>query len=191
MPGTETMGLFETIATQTALASQGQQPTGPEATQPALATSAPETNPTAKPTKVPPTPKPTKVPATAAPTQPPVVVPAATAGIPATYTMQQGEFPYCVARRFNVNPNDLLSINGLTTATTTYAGLELKIPQNGKTFPAARSIHQHPTSYTVKANDTIYSIACYFGDVDPLLMAQVNNLQKPYTLTTGATLQVP
>ena len=34
-------------------------------------------------------------------------------GVPATYTMQSGEFVYCIARRYNVDPNELLSINGL------------------------------------------------------------------------------
>ena len=49
------------------------------------------------------------------PTQPPVVVvPSATPGTPATYILQEGEHPYCIARRFNVNPNDLVAINGIS-----------------------------------------------------------------------------
>src|SRR5690606_3962464 len=34
---------------------------------------------------------------------------------PSTYTLQKGEFPYCIARRFNVDPTQLLSMSGLTT----------------------------------------------------------------------------
>ncbi|HJS20048.1 MAG TPA: LysM domain-containing protein, partial [Anaerolineales bacterium] len=32
---------------------------------------------------------------------------------PGTYTLQAGEFVYCIARRFNVNPDETLSLNGL------------------------------------------------------------------------------
>ncbi len=196
VPGTETMGLFETIATQTALAAQGVQTT----VQPLTPTEVPVAE---KPTKAP---KATKTPAapeavaTEAPTEEPaqptatlaaIVVPTATPGLPATYTMHQGEYPYCIARRFNVNPNELLSSNGLTGNELLYDGLTLNIPQTGNPFPGTRSLHDHPATYTVKANDSIYSVACYFGDVDPLVLAQVNNLQKPYTLTAGQVLQVP
>ena len=34
---------------------------------------------------------------------------------PATYILQSGEFPYCIARRFNVDPDALLSASGLTS----------------------------------------------------------------------------
>lgn len=189
VPGTETMGLFETIATQTALAAQGQ--TNPQATQPPANVTAPPPGKTPKPTKTPTTVGQPPAVSTPKPTKVPVVVPTATAGVPTSYTLQAGEFPYCIARRFDVNPSDLLSVNGLSTASTVYAGMALKIPQNSSGFPDGRSLHKHPATYTVKANDTIYTIACYYGDVNPILMAQINNLAKPYKLTAGETLQVP
>ena len=34
--------------------------------------------------------------------------PSPTPGKPSTYTLHEGEFPYCLARRFNVNPDDLV-----------------------------------------------------------------------------------
>lgn len=111
---------------------------------------------------------------------------------PASYTLQKGEFPYCIARRFNVNPADLLSLNGLTTAQSTALrpGLVLSIPQTG-VFTADRALLPHPTQYTVQSGDNIYSIACKFGDVDPVNIAAVNGLSAPYTLTVGTTLQIP
>ena len=45
--------------------------------------------------------------------RPPIVAPTATPGLPASYTIQKGEFPFCIARRFNVNPNEMLQITGL------------------------------------------------------------------------------
>ena len=118
-------------------------------------------------------------------------VPPPTPGVPATYTLQQGEFPYCIARRFNVNIGTLLSLNGLNSSSKPAAGFALKIPQDGIPFGSSRALHNHPTTYNVTANDTIYSVACYFGDVDPLVIAQVNNLQPPNKLTPGQSLNIP
>jgi hypothetical protein len=36
-------------------------------------------------------------------TTPVIIVPTATPGRPATYSLKEGEFPYCIARRFNVD----------------------------------------------------------------------------------------
>lgn len=111
---------------------------------------------------------------------------------PTSYTLQKGEFPYCIARRFNINPDELLSINGLTNGEIYYPNLTLKIPQTNNPFPAARSLHPHPTTYTVpSANTTIYGVACYFGDVDPAVIAAANGIAVSSTLTTGKQLTIP
>lgn len=117
-------------------------------------------------------------------------IPSPTAGPPPqTYTVQKGEFPYCLARRFDVNINDLLSQNNVGGSVD--PGQTLKIPQGASPFGGARSLLPHPTTYTVKGGDTIYTIACAFGDVDPVYLAQVNNIPSPYTLSPGQVLQVP
>ena len=78
-----------------------EEPESPEAADPAQPTAvhdAPAA--TAEPI---PTPVPTLV---------PVVID--TPVVPTSHVLQQGEFPYCLARRFNVDPNTLLSVNGLS-----------------------------------------------------------------------------
>lgn len=110
---------------------------------------------------------------------------------PATYTLQTGEFPYCIARRFNVNPSELLSLNGITDGGLFEPGLTLQIPQSSLTFPPPTYLIPHPATYTVLSGDTIYGIACKYGDVDPLAIAAANGLQAPYALTAGQTLQIP
>ncbi len=110
---------------------------------------------------------------------------------PATYTLQAGEFPYCIARRYNLNPDELLSLNGITNGQIVMPGLVLQIPQTSSVFPANRALLAHPTTYTVRSNETIYSIACAYGDVDPMSIASANALQSPYTLTAGAQLNIP
>src|SRR5512135_901144 len=71
------------------------------------------------------------------------IAPTAPVTRPATYTLQQGEYPYCIARRYNVDPNDLLSVNGISNGDLLYPGKVLTIPQTGS-FPGDRALHSHP-----------------------------------------------
>jgi LysM repeat protein len=129
------------------------------------------------------------------PSPTPAVVAASTAVpgvVPATYALKQGEFPWCIARRFNVDPDELLALNGFSKTQEYYTpGTVLKIPTSGRPFPLIRHIIAHPATYTVQAGDTIYSIACKYGDVDPSAIAAANNLSAPYNLTTGAQIAIP
>jgi LysM repeat protein len=112
---------------------------------------------------------------------------------PANYILQAGEYLFCIARRFNVDQNELTSLNGLSSGGQyVYAGLPLKIPQTGNPFIGVRSLLPRPASYTVASGDSIYSIACKYGDLDPILnIAAANNLVTPYTITTGQILTIP
>ena len=121
---------------------------------------------------------------------PSIVVPTATPGHPSTYTIQAGEFPYCLARRFNVDPGDLLSLNNLTSGEIIQPGTTLSIPATGS-FPGTRALQAHPTQYTVAVNDTFYTIACSFGDVDPSAIAAANGMAITTPLTTGKVLNIP
>ena len=110
---------------------------------------------------------------------------------PPTYTLQNGEFPFCIARRFNVDPDALLSASGLTSPDLYYPGLTLTIPQSGA-FPGTRMLASHPTTYSVIASDeTVYSVACKFGDVDPAAIASANSISVSSKLTAGQKLQIP
>ena len=131
--------------------------------------------------------------ATTAPAEPGAAVTyvqATPGGPPATYTLQPGEFVYCIARRFDVNPVDLLALNGLSEYTVLQPGITLRIPSSGS-WPGDRSLIDHPANYTVRADDTIYSIACAFGDVSPDMIALQNGLSAPYALTAGQILVIP
>ncbi len=127
------------------------------------------------------------------PTEVATAVPTSSGGAsrPASYTLQEGEFPYCIARRFDVNPDELLTLNGFTRTTLVRPGTTLQIPQSGNPFPSTRALHTHPSTYTVLSGDTIYTVACYFGDVDPMAIATRNSLSSPYTLSVGSTINIP
>ena len=114
-------------------------------------------------------------------------------GRPSTYTLQSGEHPYCIARRFNVDPDELLALSGLTRdqAYSLVAGTVLRIPQTGS-FPGPRALRPHPATYTVTSSDeTFYSIACLFGDVEPSHIAQANGLSLGSLLTIGQAIKIP
>jgi LysM repeat protein len=142
-------------------------------------------------TQAPAYPGPTNVPVASTPTAASVTYITATpGGPPATYTLAEGEYPFCIARRFNVNQNELLSHNNLTPESFFYAGQVLEIPQTGNPFDGTRTLHDHPTTYGIKEGDTLNIIACYFGDVSPDMIALQNNLQTT-DLPPGEVLYIP
>ncbi len=114
--------------------------------------------------------------------------------LPTSYTLKKGEYPYCIARRFNVDPGELLSLNGISSgmASIPELGMTLKIPQTGNPFPSNRAINSHPVTYTVPETTTVYSIACFFGDVDPISILKENpEIINPDSISAGTKLQIP
>ena len=110
---------------------------------------------------------------------------------PTEYPLHKGEFPYCLARRFDVDPDALLSLNGLSSGNIYYPNRTLKIPQSGS-FPGTRALRNHPATYTVSSSDeTVYGVACLFGDVDPAAIAAANNISADAALTAGKQLSIP
>ena len=127
-------------------------------------------------------------------TTPVIIVPTSTPGHPSTYTLVSGDFPYCIARRFNVNQAELLAVNNLTTATVNnlQPGDVLQIPQSGNPFVGDRALRPHPGTYTVTSSDeTINKVACLYGNVDPTQIIAANSLVSPYTLHFNQTLTIP
>jgi LysM repeat protein len=168
-------GVFTAAPTDMSLASPTPTPAG---TQSAPATQAPITLATVTPMTSVPTPLPV------------IAVASPTPGHPASYTLHAGEFAYCIARRFDVDPGALMSLNGLSSGQVLQPGMTLSIPATGS-FPGTRALKTHPVQYTVAVNDTFYSIACGFGDVDPSAIAAANGLTLASALTTGQVLNIP
>ena len=126
------------------------------------------------------------------PTQAPVItVPAPTPGVPTTWMVHQGEWCFCIARRFNILAGALMQANAACQNNSVTPGTVLTIPQNAPPWEGERSLVAHPATYTVRANDTIYTIACYYGAVDPNAIIFANNLTAPYTLVPGQVLNIP
>ncbi len=130
--------------------------------------------------------EPTEVPATATPVPTPVEV------VPNTYTIQEGEFPFCLARRFDIKAETLLSVNSVASGQVFYPGYNLVIPQDAGQFVGNRQLRTHPVeSYTVQSGETFSSIACLFGDLYPESIAAANLMDVTDTLVTGSTIIIP
>ena len=111
--------------------------------------------------------------------------------VPDSYTLHQGEFVFCLARRFNILPEDIMTYNGIASGTIFYPGETITIPASARAYVGNRALQYHPASYTVVYGDTPYSIACLYGDVDPRAIAAANDIDINQALTPGTVLQIP
>lgn len=111
--------------------------------------------------------------------------------VPESYTLRKGEFPYCIARRFNIDVNALLKASGLALGQNYPQGLKLTIPQNAAEFQGDPQLLKHPGEYTVKSGDTFYTIACKYGDVWPEEIAAANSMELTDRLTAGDKIAIP
>jgi LysM repeat protein len=179
------------FATQTAAAAKGPAPTAAaNATKPVAGQATPVIVPT-KPAAA----QPTQAPAVVqpVPTKEEIVVPSATPGRPATYSIQAGDHYICIARRYNLSLDEFLGLNGLSMSSQAIVGATVKIPQGGSWNSAngSRTLKPHPDTYTVVSGDTLNKIACGYGDADPNQIALANDLKSPYTLSAGQSLKIP
>jgi LysM repeat protein len=173
--------IFSTVATQTALAAGDKEGPEDEPTLEVTATAVFGNTATIAPSPTS-TPEPSKTPA-----------PITELPVPATYTLHEGEWPYCLARRFNINPDELLAANGLnnSNANSLSVGTKLTIPQNAGRFGGDRSLRPHPATYTATGSDSFYSIACAFGDAWPEYIAEANGLDLDDSIPGGTQLYIP
>ncbi|MEX1071691.1 MAG: LysM peptidoglycan-binding domain-containing protein [Anaerolineales bacterium] len=172
--------VFSTIATQTALAAQAHDPdldpaesASPTGLFGATATLA--SSPTPQPTG-------TTTPA-----------PISDQDVPANYTLHAGEWPYCLARRFDIDIDALLSANGLSAdqSQSLSVGYKLVIPSDAPAYGGPRSLRDHPSTYVASGSDSFYSIACAFGDVYPENIAEANGMDVDQEIPGGRQLHIP
>lgn len=136
----------------------------------------------------------TQAPPTAVPTPTPTYAPTPTMQTltrPQTWAVQGGETVYCLARRFDVDPGEMLQINNLYAGSMLSIGDVLNVPQSGSWPGGERELLPHPDTWTVTPGETVYQIACAYGDVWPEHIIQANNLKEPYDLTGIETLDIP
>lgn len=112
---------------------------------------------------------------------------------PTSYSLQKGEWPICIARRYNLDLASFFAANGLNMNSKPAAGTALKIPSGGSWSAnyGARALRQHPTTHNVTSGDSVYTIACYYGDVDPASILAVNGFANASDIKAGQTIKIP
>lgn len=113
-----------------------------------------------------------------------------------TYTLQEGDSLVCLGRRFNVSISQLLAQNGLSSPEEVSVGDTVILPRSPSGWSLVdgygrRMLVIHPATYTIQSGDTLFSIACAFGDVRPEDIALQNQLVLGEPLTAGLTIVIP
>jgi len=116
-----------------------------------------------------------------------LTIPGKTTTPPATtvkYTVKAGDTLYSIARKYNVSVSELAKANNITNYNLIHVGQVLTIP--GKTTtPPATSVN-----YTVKAGDTLYSIASKYSTTVAKIAA-ANNISNVNAIAVGQVLVIP
>ena len=120
-------------------------------------------------------------------TPPSVATPTATtvptvSSRPITYVVQRGDTLYRLALRFGVRTETLAAANGIAAPYNIQVGQILTIPAHDGWVSV--------TPYTVKAGDSLYSIAQAWG-LDWHDLANANGLSWPYRIYVGQELAIP
>jgi LysM repeat protein len=109
------------------------------------------------------------------------------------YTVQPGEWIWEIARAFNVDPEDIIELNNLSSPDQITAGMVIKIPSEdgGTTEPDATSTASAGgVVHVVQPGEWIWQIARQYG-VDPQAIIDANNLANPGTIYPGQELIIP
>ena len=125
---------------------------------------------------------------------------AGTASLPSSYILQRGEFPYCIARRLDLDPAELLTMNSLQAQRVFFTGSVLQIPQTGRRFPGVSNLLTHTAADLVSSStETLNSViwvrqgkdTLALGNVTGAMVLQSMPLVAFGMLTTGWQLPDP
>ena len=113
------------------------------------------------------------------------------------YVVQSGDTLYSIARRSGMSLNSLLTLNGLSQSSVIYPGQSLTVSQSEGNFSTsvsnktnnASSVVSTSGTYTVKAGDTLYSIARRSG-VSLSSLLSLNGLSQSPVIRPGQKINI-
>jgi LysM repeat protein len=109
---------------------------------------------------------------------------------PTTYTVQNGDWIYAIARKFGISVPALLAANPGINPNFVYPGQVLNIPGSGTPGTTPPGTGTGSQSYTVKPGDTLFSIAVRFHTTTYAIQI-ANHLANPHFIYPGQTLIIP
>ncbi len=109
------------------------------------------------------------------------------------YTVKPGDWIWKIARDYNVDPQDIIDLNGLSDPSDISPGMVLKIPLS-ETTTEATAVVGTPVAggvtHVVQPGEWIWQIARTYG-VDPQAIINANNLSDPANIYPGQELIIP
>jgi LysM repeat protein len=135
-----------------------------------------------------------------APTLTPTSTPPGGTPTPRTHIVRQGEWLYCIARAYGVDPQAIAEENGILNPNLIYPGQALTIPDEpGWWLPGTACQRQFdggtpsPTCrwyHTVALGETLYSISVKYG-VSMWAIAEANHILNLNYIRAGQVLCIP
>ncbi len=107
--------------------------------------------------------------------------------VPATYTVRPGDTLFSIAQRFGTTVSTLAAANNIANPNLISVGQVLRIPTGTAPAPPQPPVGG---SYTVRAGDTLSSIAARHGTTVSALAA-ANNIANPNLIRVGQVLVIP
>lgn len=104
------------------------------------------------------------------------------------YTVKSGDTLYSIAKKYNITVKALAQANNITNYNLIRVGQVLTIP--GKTSSPPVTPPAPSAKYTVKAGDTLYSIARTYK-VTVSALAKANNITNYNLISVGQVLKIP
>jgi murein DD-endopeptidase MepM/ murein hydrolase activator NlpD len=101
----------------------------------------------------------------------------------AVHVVERGETIYSIARSFNVDPGDLMSLNSIGDASKLQVGKRLRIPGTSATPPQA-------LEHRVVRNETLYSIARN-NNTTVQALQNANGFSQSHVLKEGEIIRIP
>ena len=106
-----------------------------------------------------------------------------------TYTVKAGDTLYAIALRYNTTVQRLSQLNNITNTSYIRVGQVLILPGSGGTTPTPPP-PSSSTTYTVKAGDTLSSIAARYNTTVARI-ASANNITNVNLIRVGQVLTIP
>jgi LysM repeat protein len=109
------------------------------------------------------------------------------------YTVKPGDWIWKIARDYNVDPQDIVDLNGLTDPSDISPGTVLQIPLSETTTEATAVVGTPVTggvTHIVQPGEWIWQIARTYG-VDPQAIISANSLSDPANISPGQELIIP
>ena len=109
------------------------------------------------------------------------------------YTVKPGDWIWSIARDYNVDPQDIIDLNGLSDPGDITPGMILQIPLSETTVEATAVVSTPVAggiTHVVQSGEWIWQIARTYG-VDPQAIIDANNLSDPANIYPGQELIIP